>query len=451
MPLSPINNTVTVDWGGTPAPLQPRAASVNLYQAYNPTVAQNPTYQAAIDYLNPEAVRIHNSEMMLESTGPNARAHGWVINPDVATYAWDVPKVTAALAAMAPGRLKMLTICKFPRALTDTSGRLLAGKATEFGNFCVQLIDIAVQHGVTHIGLLNELDGLYTGATNMGALGAIWNAVRDIIKAAHPTIQIGGMAFANVYNNTNLNTYLAVCGAKMDFCCFNAYSRQIGAVKTQQELWDSAINNAKAAIDHVKNRLTANGFPSVPVWMTESGQMLLNGFDPNNVNSKEMIWSALRLANTATSIAQFMARWNDADDWFGAYSSPLSGYTKRPSAEVFHWWNALFKTGNAYPHTKAGDRVPVDVNDSAKGTVFGVQAIAITRPNNKRAMMLINRSELTRNVSIVNTGWSLPAQTKLDLKLITETGVTQIADIVYGQLEAGYVMPVDTILIVSEK
>jgi hypothetical protein len=145
-----INSTVTIDWAGTSLPVNRKVYGVNLYQPFNPAVAAAQAYKDALDYLNPEMVRIHHAEQMSDST---LRSAGWVVNPTLPNYAWDTAKITSVLSVLAPGRIKMLCVPGFPAAISDTFKRLLPDKTTEYANFVVQLLTIAANcnAGITHV------------------------------------------------------------------------------------------------------------------------------------------------------------------------------------------------------------------------------------------------------------------------------------------------------------
>ncbi|MGL6349495.1 MAG: hypothetical protein ACRC2U_06540, partial [Aeromonas sp.] len=306
-----IHNTITIDWSGIATPVNRKLYGVNLYQSLNPAITSTQGYKETIDYLNPEMVRIHSLEMMLDST---TRPLGWVKNPTLASYSWDAPKITAALTGLAPGRSKILSICRFPRAISDAQGKLLPGKTAEFAAFCVQLLAIALPANpeITHIQLLNELDTAYNGAAGMAALGAIWNSCRDAIKAAYPTLSIGGHAFANVWNSVNVDTYLAACKAKMEWFAYNAYTTSNPSATTQQQIWNSAVNSMADSVRHVRNKLTAQGVASMPIYATEMGMLVLSAYNPLNVGADRLVWEGLRLIKTSNSGAAFIGAWNES-------------------------------------------------------------------------------------------------------------------------------------------
>ena len=440
-PPMQINNTITIDWTSTVLSVNRKAYSVNLYQALNPAIANAQAYKDAIDYLNPEMVRIHSLEMMKDST---TRPLGWVINPTLPSYAWDVAKITNALGNLAPGRTKMLSICRFPAAIADAQGKLLDGKTAEFAAFCVQLLQICNQAnaGITHIQLLNELDTAYTGATAMATLGAIWNTVRDAIKSAFPTMVVGGHSFANIYNSVNVDAYLNVCKSKMDFFAYNAYTTSNPTGTTQQQIWNSAAYSMRDSAKNMKNKLTAQGVGPMPVYATEMGMLILGAYNALNVGAKRLVWEGLRLIHTANSDAKFCGAWNEADDWHGLHSSPSSGYVRRPSAHLYHLFNQHM-LGLLFPIAITGDTVPV-VNSTP---VPCVSAMAC-QSNGKKAIAIVNRSELPRVVRFQHNGWMPNESSVLDVNLITSQGL-QTTPIHYEDFAPGYAMPADSVALIS--
>lgn len=441
MPEQPpmtIHNTITIDWTGNPLPVNRNAYGINAYQALNPTVTATQAYKNAIEYLNPSIVRIHSLEMLRDST---TRPAGWVKNPTQQNYQWDAAKITSALTGLAPGRPKLLTICRFPAVLMDASGKLLAGKTQEFANFCLQLVTIATQANpeITHISLLNELDTVYSGATNMQALGVIWNACRDAIKAVYPNLAIGGHAFANVWSSTNVDAYLSVTKAKLDFFTFNAYTTGNPQNYAMQQLWNSAVNSMRDSCQQAKNRLQAAGVPNIPIWATEMGMLTLSSANPLAIGSKRMVWEALRMIRTANSAAAAALLWNEWDDWHGAFSNAGQ---PRPTAHVYKLFNQKM-LGFLFPLAVTGETMPVPNSTP----VQGVYAMA-TQDQGKKAIALVNRSELPRNIRIQHNGWVPNPSVILDVNLITGNGI-QTAAIPYEDFASGYSMPIDSVAVVS--
>jgi hypothetical protein len=441
--LGPVivpDNTVSVDFAAAGTAVNRKIYGLNAYQALNPAVTTAAAYKSAIGYLSPAMIRIHSLEMMKDST---SRPLGWVKTPTTAAYAWDVPKIRAALTGFFPSIPKILCICRFPAFLSDSAGKLLPGKSAEFAAFCVQLVTIAMDcnTNVSHINLLNEFDVIYNNA--FAELGAIWNTARDAIKAAFPSVGVGGHSFSNIYGSTNVNAYLAVCKNKIDFFCFNAYTTGNPAATTQQQIWNSASNAMKDAISNAKSRLNAYGVPNIPVFATEMGMLYLSAPNPLNTGAKRMVWEAIRLMKTLSSAAEFIGCWTCADDWHGVFSSPSSSYQARPSAHLYHAFNSKM-IGVSYPATVVGSRVTV----VGSTPVLSVMAMACDNAG-KKSIAIVNRSELDRivNLKLFNSGINLG--TLLDIKLVTASGLQSTA-ISYRELDRGYLIPMDSILIISE-
>jgi hypothetical protein len=253
---------------------------------------------------------------------------------------------------------------------------------------------------------------------------------------------VGGHAFANVYSGTNVDAYLNVCKSKMDFFAYNAYSTGNPTATTQQQIWNSAHNSMRDTTTHVRNKLTAQGVGPMPIYATEMGMLYLSAYNPLNVGEKRLIWEGLRLMRTANSQAAFIGAWNEADDWHGLHSSPTSGYSKRPAAHLYHLFNKHM-LGLLLPVAVTGDTVPV-VNSSA------VQGVAVMAANNsgKRAIAIVNRSELPRVVRVQHNGWMPNESVILDVNLITGQGL-QTTPILYDDFAPGYAMPADSIAIIA--
>lgn len=439
-PIIVPDNTVSVDFGAAGTAVNRKIYGLNTYQALNPAVTAAAAYKSAIGYVNPAMIRVHSLEMMRDSS---ARALGWVKNAATAAYEWDEPKIRAALTGFFPAIPKILTICRFPQFICDSAGKLLPGKSTEFAAFCVQLVNIAVDCAVnvTHINLLNEYDVIYNG--DFAALGVVWNEARDAIKASHPTIAVGGHSFSNIWGNANVNAYLSVCKNKLDFFCFNAYSTGNPASMTQQELWNRAGSFMSSAINQARSRLSAHGVPNVPVFPTEMGMLFLSAPNPLNTGAKRMIWEALRVIETVKSQVGFIGVWTCADDWHGIISGPSSNYQARPSAHLYGAFNSRM-LGTSHPVTVSGSKVAV----SGGAPVWSVQAMACNN-GGRKAIAIVNRSEVDKIVALKVANSTINSGTLLEVILITGAGL-QSRTIPFSELDKGYLVPMDSVLVISE-
>jgi hypothetical protein len=276
----------------------------------------------------------------------------------------------------------------------------------------------------------------------MCVMGAIWNEVRDAIKAAFPAMIVVGHSFANVYNGTNVNAYLNVCKAKMDVFSYNAYTTGNPGGTTQQQMWNSAANTMPSTTTTAKNYLTAHGVGSMPIYGTEQGMLILSAANPLAIGAKRMVWEALRMINTTNSNASFIGAWNDCDGWHGLLDGPAAGYAKRPAAHLYHLFNGQM-IGNRFPIAVSGDTIPV----VSSTPVQSVQAMAVVQPNGNRSIAIVNRSELPRVVKLVNNGWA-PSGAPVQVNLVSSAGL-QTTTIAYPDFIAGYAMPADSVAVLS--
>jgi Glycosyl hydrolases family 39 len=418
MALSPaaltITNTITVNWDGAAAPIQPYAYGVNAYQAFDPAVAQNPGYRASMNYLNPALVRYHNRESLKDSI---TNRLGWVRNPGASTYSWDRTKISQAVTGTFPNREKMITIYNWPAALADELGRLKASKIQEYADFCRELIQILNAEngaGFTHLTLLNELEGLYP--SDMSAVGQIYNACHDLIKQDFPDLKIGGPGITNIYNTARVDAFLAATHSKLDYFTFHAYTTGHPTNSTRQGLWHSGANSMRTAVNAARSALQRHTTRSIPLYFNEFGLSYAGPF-PQLTNEIRAIWEALALISLSTSAAKFTGAWNECDDWFGLCDR---AYNLRSGAHIYHLFNSHFK-GDSYPTTATGSTVMVPTNPPS--SVQSVAAFA-TRNQTKRSIALVNRSELSRGVRVQMNGW-VPGQTlAMDAFFVSAQGIT---------------------------
>jgi hypothetical protein len=74
--------------------------------------------------------------------------------------------------------------------------------------------------------------------------------------------------------------------------------------------------------------------------------------------------------------------------------------------------------------------------------------MAAQQPNGKKAIAIVNRSELPRVIRVQHNGWVPGNAVTLDVNLITGQGL-QTTPIPYEDFAPGYLMPSDSIALIS--
>ncbi|RRJ94798.1 hypothetical protein Ga0100231_011080 [Opitutaceae bacterium TAV4] len=386
--------TVTIDATKTLRVIPRAAYSLNAFHAFDPAVATNPDYQAAIAYLNPGMIRYHSTALVADST-KNPR--GWLNHE---TRAWDVEKIRRATAAWPASTPKLFTIPRPPVwMMTDPATRLVAGDQLDaYASLCADLVRILnrdLKLGITHWETLNEPELTYVRPLRKKDQPDQFRTVIDLhnraaaaMKLADPTIQVGGPAVSSAAWTEIVNRFSRGARDHLDFfSCHNYGSGNIADT-------DDKIYNAAQAfgpkLRRVREILTAN-IPTrrVPIYFDEFNiKWTWKPVEPRMTTHKGAVFDALALISAVSEDIDGTFAWNDVDNVYGKYSRK---YEPRPSAHLYHHLNARF----------IGDSLSVTSSDEKAVVPF-----AVRQPSTGlRALMLVNRTDEPRDVSIASDKW----------------------------------------------
>ena len=415
-PLLPVS--VTLDWQKTVARATPISYGLNAFGGFNPDITQNAAYKANMVSMNAGLVRLHNGSLMNDSkTDPN----GWI---DTANQRWDAEKIKKALGgASAPRPLLMINIPGWPAWMdTDKDGFLDADKTAAYAAFCAQLVKIVnkdIGRHVTYWEVTNERDGIYYGDfhQNGGALKdaskpdrladltTIYNTCVQAMKAADPTIKVGGPAISRPDWTDFITRFTAATAPNLDFFSYHAYASgskddSDTQVFDRTEFFGGATSRIAAIM------ASASPKRRIPVFFDEYNiSWTWETRDPRMTNVKGAIFDALAMVSAVTNGADSTLAWNEKD---GIYGKMDDSYHPRPGMKTFSLFNRYLVGSLASAATSAPDAV----------VACAVQSAAPSR----RSLLLINRSGHDRSVVLTSRGGALTGSSPWTRCTLTEAG-----------------------------
>lgn len=390
------DNTVTLQWGFARSPIREFAYSMSTFQGTNPDNAQNAAFLSGIELMNPSLIRYHNDEM----THDTRSTYGWVTNPDQPDCHWDRDKIARSLEVAFEGRVRCLTIPRWPRGLADDEGHLRSGEVETFANWCAELMVIVNRElgfRITHLLLMNELDALYND--RIEELAEIWKIARERIREADPDIKVGGPGFITVWRD-RVKRFMEIAHSHMDFVSCHAYAAESPDTTTYKGNWFAASGMNGNAL---QMRSILNNFSSrIPVWLTEAGPYWENRNIPERTNEVRLIWETILMIATATGDAEMVGSWCESDNWYGLMDNQWGDFKPRPAAYAYHLFNNHCR-GEAFPAIGSGSTYQI-----GNFSITDVLGFA-TQNGQSRTVVLVNRCEVDRVVKVVHQAWNPPA------------------------------------------
>ncbi len=389
---------VTVDWKTVIAQATPRAYGLNAFRGFDPAITTNPAYQKNLGYMAPGLLRLHNGGLMGDSA---KNTTGWI---DEARHRWDAAKVKAALAGFPPGATLLINIPTWPDWMADPDGFLGADQSDAFARLCADLVRIVGQD-CRRPGLLwevtNEQDERYFVRFHQGGgwgplkdpqkpdrveeLAGIYRRCAAAMKAADPTIRVGGPAMERPDLIPVMRRFVRAAGPVLDFFSYHAYASG-SASDSDEVIFDRAqgFGDAAKAITAAVNA-ERPGRP-LPVFCDEYNiSYTWETRDPRMTDARGAVFDALAMTGAVTHGASATAAWNECD---GIYGKMDDQYRLRPSATLFHWLNT--------------DMVGAVVS-AASSDPKTVAVYAVKTATRRKSLLLINRSPRQRRVTL--TGW----------------------------------------------
>ena len=405
---------VTVDWSHVLASASPAAYGLNAFQGFDPAVTGSPAYQRTLRLMAPGLLRLHNGGSMSDS----ATTAGWI---DTRHQNWDRAKIKAALAGFPPGAALLVNIPGWPDWMDRNKDGFLDADQTEaYARLCADLVRVVGRdcgRGGLYWEVTNEQDGRYFvdrhTAGGWGALkdpaqpdrveelAGIYVRCAAAMKAADPSIHVGGPALARADLTPFVRRFVRAAGAHLDFFSFHAYASG-SASDTDAIVFDRAQGFGGVTQSVAEAVQAEAGGRAIPLFLDEYNiSWTWETRDPRMTDIKGAVFDALAATAALAHGAAATLAWNECD---GIYGKMDNDYRPRPAATLFHWLNA--------------DMVGTLVS-AVSAEPGSVGACAVQTKSGRKSLLLINRSPLARRV--VLRGWSAGQATQRQLSAEGET------------------------------
>ena len=343
------------------------AFGLNVFKGFNPNLAGNPgnsSYKNAVSEMNPGMIRYHSWEMLSASTN----ATSWLnANED-----WDAVKINNALTnAYTFNPERVMNIPSWPNKwnISTTDRRLNPTRYQDFANWCaslVQIININQNRGIIYWEVTNERDDVYGG--NMATLGTIYNLAVASMKAIDPNIKTGGPAFANPYNNANIQDFFNVSHPNVDFVTYHTYCN--GDVNATNASVYNFASQQGYVTSNIKSKWALYSTRNIKFYHNEFN-ISHNPPDGKMINQVGQIYDALALMDICKAGADGAMAWNECDDWYGKISNSFS---LRPSAYLHKNLNARLRNDAIY-NTTSSDNSKVVLMGSKSNSYYHFEVI----------------------------------------------------------------------------
>lgn len=405
----PAPVAVTVVWSRVVAQATPRAYGLNAFRGSDPAVTASSAYQKNLRYMAPGLLRLHNGGLM----GDSARnAAGWI---DTARRRWDAAKIKAALAGFPPGVTLLINIPTWPDWMdADKDGFLDAGQTDAYARLCADLVRI-VGRDCGRPGALwevtNERDERYfvdehtgggwgplkdpTKPDRVEELAGIYTQCAVAMKAADPTIRVGGPAMERPDLTPVVRRFVRAAGPHLDFFSYHIYASG-SASDADETVFDHAegFGDVTRAVAEAV-RAESHGRPT-PIFFDEYNiSASWETRDPRMTNVKGAVFDAVAMTAAVTRGAAGTAAWNECD---GIYGKMDNEYRLRPSATLFHWLNTAMV--GAVVSAASSDRK-------------AVVAYAVKTAAGRKSLLLVNRSPQEQRVTLRGWGGGRTTQHRL--------------------------------------
>lgn len=439
---NPIHATIAIDWGKPGLPASRRQFSINATAGARPQLSADPRYARNMAYMNAEVLRYHKGVVpraIAEPTPKNPNAGGWV---DLANKSWNRELIRESFRALpiAPGTDIVINIPNWPPWM-DKDKRLDPACYDAFAEFCadlVRILNIELRLGVRYFEITNERDFVYWRAQLKNneppltrELAKIFLLCAEAMKKVDPSIKTGGPAAASGEKNVQSmhREFIQLTRPQLDFFSFHGYATgtpdQPDAFIYDKAGWlGSLIKKHRSMLDELSPdrhiELHFNEYNISWTWKIK---------EPRMRNHKGAVFDSLLLIAANAARADVTNAWNDQEGTYGKMDVK-DGYTLRPPAHVFHYFNNwLVGRGVQATTTHPKAVVPFAV-ESADGT---------------RAFVLVNRSNAANTVTFTFADQSplTTATGTVTIACISEKGPTglETSDISAAALRAPIPLP----------
>jgi hypothetical protein len=406
---------------------------LNAYQGLNPAISGTPgnsTYKAHMAFMGAGLIRYQRGDEPEDATTDTS---GWILNPTTAAYAWDATKISNALTgSFTYGPQRLLCIVSWPAYLDDGSGHLQTNDYGAFAVFCsnlVEIISVQMKYHIPYWEVLNEKDGYYWH--NMGAVAQIYNQAQTAMRAADPTIQIGGPAFNSQENTEDFTQFIAGAYSNLDFISYHQYP-SLSTNDSNTTIWNDAASlgslttTIKSLIANYTSRAIPTFFDEYNIdWQYATPSVT----DLRMTNVDGAIFDALAMISIVNAGTTGAAAWCDANTVSGKMDL---NYNLHPAAYLYNLFNTNL----------TGAVVSSSTSDSSQVVVFALNYGTLHK------FVLVNRSGAAETIQLSFSGWgaSVGASAIFHQEQVSSNGLSYGTES-YATLTnaGGLTLPVNTI------
>ena len=410
LPTAPAQAAVTanvyIDWGQTQRTITNELYGIGLFGGVSPSIATQPTYKTNLSYFKPGLVRFHYAGLTNSSATDTS---GWV---DEANRTWDsvrIAQVMGAIDSLNSSQYgfyrpaKLVNIPDFPSWMRRVSYNV-GGETIElldpseydnYAAFCAQLVTILKNQGrnVKYYTPTNERDDIYyvkwrnaSQPDKLDELITIYNKAAVAMKAADPSIKVGGLEFARGDLTDQVRRFVRGAKPNIDFVAYHFYANGDTSASN-----DSVYNRTQDAQRHgldIVNIVNQEGL-NVPVFNTEFNINYNAQQEYRQGLSEGAVYDALVFTGAIDNGEPATMGWNDRDGYYGKLNND-SGNSIRMGAHNLQMFNNYM----------VGDRV---TSTSDNGSIVTMAV----KTGSRKSIALINRSGSSQTVKLNFTpAWS---------------------------------------------
>jgi hypothetical protein len=365
---------VRVDWEKSQGQTTSFTFGSNDYEITFPERAADNIYQKRLANLGIPLIRIHHAGL----------CDSWT---STGTKSWNENKIKAGYKVSFPQRPTIIqNIPSWPKWMAQKDGLLDLSEYDNYAAFCAELVNIITRRlalkQVLYWEPFNEKEIHYEKVGQLDELWKIYNKAAKAMKAVNPQIKVGGPAL-NWNDTSKLASFLKACRANVDFISWHSY-----ATGNANESTENLMSRTSGYASQVREfRQVAKQYipdRKVPLLLGEYNINYSWDSGENRQNTHVgAVWFASVLKHLADAEIDMATSWHLKDGIYGMIDPQNK---LRPAASVFAW-NIKYLTGwRMYAYTDH----PL------------VEAMAVRQADNRRSLLLINKSGEIAQLSILS-------------------------------------------------
>lgn len=459
---TPATNTVFVDFSRLTGVTVPTFAfGVNSYQGFTETLPNRSAYNshvaAMLGATSPPSspvpsrgfVRLHREDMMMNDALKDGSS--WLSNTTSSTPFWNTTRVDLVVLnsfwiGAGPSVPVLLCFSGFPSSWANASAEktMSTNYAGAWGDLVADLVihlrTVLPHDTALYVELTNEWDSWTGGGFDASALGALVVSSAAKVRAAWPGVKVGGPAWARPDITDHVAAFLAVAGASVDFLSYHAYcTGSTGTPNTT--VWGCAGDPfvTRWMLANVPSLLPP-GTTRVPLLFHDEMNISWDPPDSRMANGVGAVFDAVFATASVAAGASGVARWNEADGWYGALNNDPA-WTPRPPSYVWQLLNRLVPSG-AEVATSASSQ-------PANAYVFAAATInSSSQQQAQYSLVISNAAGAATNISVEVTGWpngsEAPApSTPVRMWAVSDAGMSEEVTMTLADLVGAPGIPMD--------